>query len=290
MTIFLQTPVFKRYSAKIRIPRPMNTAIDSTSQPPDLLRLGICPQCEYSLEGLPSEGICPECGRPYDQSITIVHCLGPMSQGLQGSLTRAILISLATVTFSALRLFFPTHSGRPIFSLVAGFSIVMLILGWIDRLTSPRRGQWLLWMSPLGIGLQREFDPDSLLAKLRLAIPITYWIAFAFLAFWPVSGQMSSWISLLMAIVFAVCIFLVRYAIRPRLALPPDGHRPGLIAWDQLQRLRFERYTDTRCRLTATHLSWLRRDRTIDVFIEGSHEFLLQFRARLRQYSAHPNI
>jgi hypothetical protein len=32
-----------------------------------------CPRCDYDLRGLPPEGICPECGRPYDQKSIILH-------------------------------------------------------------------------------------------------------------------------------------------------------------------------------------------------------------------------
>jgi hypothetical protein len=33
----------------------------------------MCPACGYSLEGLPAEGICPECGGRYDQAAIILH-------------------------------------------------------------------------------------------------------------------------------------------------------------------------------------------------------------------------
>src|SRR5690242_21157814 len=31
----------------------------------------ICPRCDYDLRGLPPEGTCPECGRPYDRETII---------------------------------------------------------------------------------------------------------------------------------------------------------------------------------------------------------------------------
>ena len=50
-----------------------------TSAPsPDPLRLSNCPGCGYALEGLASEGSCPECGGHYDQSEVVLHgfCAG----------------------------------------------------------------------------------------------------------------------------------------------------------------------------------------------------------------------
>jgi hypothetical protein len=48
----------------------------NTSTHPDSLRLTTCPRCGYSLEGLPDDGVCPECGAPYDQSEVVLHGYG----------------------------------------------------------------------------------------------------------------------------------------------------------------------------------------------------------------------
>lgn len=39
----------------------------------NVLRLDVCPGCAYQLEGLPPEGVCPECGRAYDQKTVILY-------------------------------------------------------------------------------------------------------------------------------------------------------------------------------------------------------------------------
>jgi hypothetical protein len=45
-------------------------AADEASDP---LRLSECPTCRYSLQGLPAEGVCPECGSPYDQATVVLY-------------------------------------------------------------------------------------------------------------------------------------------------------------------------------------------------------------------------
>ena len=42
----------------------------------DPLCLEVCPACGYSLQGLPDEGVCPECGQKYNQSVVVLHGWG----------------------------------------------------------------------------------------------------------------------------------------------------------------------------------------------------------------------
>ena len=41
--------------------------------PVNSLPLDVCPGCAYQLQGLPPEGVCPECGRPYDQNVVFLY-------------------------------------------------------------------------------------------------------------------------------------------------------------------------------------------------------------------------
>jgi hypothetical protein len=43
-------------------------------------RLKNCPRCEYSLEGLPLQGACPECGRDYDSDSIFLYGYGTGSK------------------------------------------------------------------------------------------------------------------------------------------------------------------------------------------------------------------
>ena len=53
-------------------PQPPDSGSDPAPPLPiDLVRIGVCPCCEYDLKGLPLNGKCPECGTEY-QAETIL--------------------------------------------------------------------------------------------------------------------------------------------------------------------------------------------------------------------------
>jgi hypothetical protein len=61
-------------------------ATNTTSPTVDALRLETCPSCGYLLQGLPPEGVCPECGQRYDQHEVI---LQGWARGLHASIANA---------------------------------------------------------------------------------------------------------------------------------------------------------------------------------------------------------
>src|SRR4051812_42878063 len=75
-------------------------AIAAESRGDDVRFVDICPQCGYSLIGSPDEGICPECGQAYDQSLIILHgdARGKMATLTNGA-TKSFLLKLAAPTF-----------------------------------------------------------------------------------------------------------------------------------------------------------------------------------------------
>lgn len=64
-----------------------------------LLRLTACPSCGYSLEALPLEGRCPECGAEYDQRTVVLHGWGAGFQADVATARPAVVV--AWVAFGA---------------------------------------------------------------------------------------------------------------------------------------------------------------------------------------------
>lgn len=43
----------------------------ASPRPMDVIRIGVCPRCEYDLKGLSFAGKCPECGTAYDEDVLL---------------------------------------------------------------------------------------------------------------------------------------------------------------------------------------------------------------------------
>ena len=115
----------------------------------DILRLAICPNCDYSLESLPPEGICPECGRPYDQKFVI------LTSADRGTLATALRwmpwIAIVVIVFIPAI----AHGGLLRGNLMMiGYGLAVLLIAGTQayaRLFSSRKQRQQLWMSADGV-------------------------------------------------------------------------------------------------------------------------------------------
>lgn len=72
----------------------------------DALHLDVCPGCAYQLQGLPPEGVCPECGRAYDQRVVILYGWATGSKADAGNAKpwHAAALAAAPLVYCTLRL------------------------------------------------------------------------------------------------------------------------------------------------------------------------------------------
>ena len=251
----------------------------------DLLRLENCPQCEYSLTGLPDEGICPECGWAYDRGAVIVRCQGPGGFRWPSWLL-VVLGALAAGTASTALIMFPQSLLRltqmvVVFAILAGFCAVTLV----ERALSPRKGDWLLWITPAGIGVQSDFDPDSILAHVRRLFAAFFLPVFVMTGFVPMvsQGQGRMWyVGVIMMIAYGLGFFWFMRKVQPRPGIPASGARPALFAWNAVTDLRIDRNKSGRYRLLVTRSSRIAKKQPIlAVSFESSDERMTHIRKRI---------
>jgi hypothetical protein len=265
----------------------MTIAADPAS-PADPLRLRSCPQCEYALEGLPDEGVCPECGFRYDRSIIIVRCQGRDVSRLNTSVLGAVTILGGSAVVAILLLrprFFEAFTQMLV---MLGFFAVLCAIAWLDRVTSPRAGAWLLWVAPEGIGLQTEFDPDSLVARLRKAVTLAMMPLYSIAGFIPMIAHGGPYwlVFLAAALAFGFLMFGLQVAMLAKPTVPASNPRPALYDWGTVSRIELTEKKAGRYRIFATNRSWISKNlRLIDAMFEGPPELAEQLRQRITQFS-----
>jgi hypothetical protein len=123
---------------------------------PECLKTSICPDCGYSLLGLPARSKCPECGRSYNDLEVIIH--GDSKSGsclIRSVATVAIIVALFVIQ--------PSHSQRQLwYGLI--FVVLALLLGrrFFYRWFSHRPARFQIRLSHRGCAQYSNFvEPDT---------------------------------------------------------------------------------------------------------------------------------
>jgi hypothetical protein len=107
---------------------------------PTTLPLEACPGCDYALAGLPAEGVCPECGRAYDQETIVLYGrAGGAHANLANSTKRLLVVQIVSIGFILACVWFVRY-GRQWWWILAAFAAVAYFSAVIARRRAGRRG------------------------------------------------------------------------------------------------------------------------------------------------------
>ncbi len=123
------------------------------------LKMNQCPKCDYTLEGLPEDYVCPECGLEYHGDTTFVRLSSPSS--------RWIVLLLGAILFAWGMWQHPPGtgiSGRMVILPLLMFLFLATLLRWIARVH--RRGNEVFVIDRDGIRLTTD-DSGAKVFALR---------------------------------------------------------------------------------------------------------------------------
>jgi hypothetical protein len=144
------------------------------------LRLLRCPRCEYSLEGLPGTGACPECGGTYSEDEIILFGWS-VSHRKQGSIFDVVVWLCAAISIAATM---STLARSRAFAVVLVFFLLIFVASWFHmrKLKSGNAGVLQLRLTRDGYGV-RLGNGEVLLNPWRAGIRViaTRWGANRFL-------------------------------------------------------------------------------------------------------------
>jgi hypothetical protein len=204
----------------------------------DLWRLSACPGCDFSLSTRPPQGVCPECGRAYDQRFIVLVGAGRGEFGAVpggGGNWRGFVVAGVAV---AILLFMwasgprAVQPGMLIWPVVA---VLMLALHGYVRLFAARDTRMQLWLSPDGAN-QIASTPEARYAAVIAAYAVPLLLPLAMTL--PIADRIG-WrrpITLLLLAAAVVTSAAVMWRVRRRLRaddLPPDGP-PPLWPWSRV--------------------------------------------------------
>lgn len=162
---------------------PPRAGVDAALTPWGFPRLQTCPECEYSLAGLPAPHRCPECGFEYDEFACEWENRSYRSQWLGGLASILVLLGF---------LWYARGSGISALSLFAGFCLLVTSLSVLVLWRLSKR-RCFVALTPDGIRVRNPTGDSGLIPweGVRLATGFAWGISWGPRLLYP--GSLSLW-------------------------------------------------------------------------------------------------
>jgi hypothetical protein len=257
--------------------------VDATS--PDFWKLTLCPRCDYSLQGLPDSGVCPECGESYCQDFIILRgkpiLLGDYPNGLR--ITSPIRISTGLLFIVLLAA--TARTANPWLMTVLVIATLTTTFRGVVWFSQPRRGEALIWMGRQGVAQQALLERGSLAARLQIAVKVCTHILFPAIVMFllvaafrldrglrshdpfPESNVICGLVFALPTLAIAGLNYLGQ---RRRVTYRGQGIRPGLLRWTAYRAIEIQPLGDRQYQLKTTRFFATRMSEMIHIEFTAS--------------------
>jgi len=263
-----------------------------------------CPQCDYALEGLPEQGVCPECGTSYDRNNLVLRGL-PMGP-FQSIFSARRYTVRAWMGFALLLVYLYFMLGvrwylNPVFIVMSVYLGLLFMIDLFIRMNSIRDDVAIVWVCDEGIGQACEGDPSAIASRLRPLMPVLYILLMLFLLM--LSGIMLAMFMVGMSlhrhwsfpVVMVTFMGMTVLALRSRekqlYKYKATSSRPALVEWSEISKITFRALKAERYRLiVATRKRFLGEFVAIDLDLDLTKTGTFQLSNLLRQRAPHATV
>lgn len=227
----------------------------------DPLRLTVCPECGYSLKGLPSEGVCPECGERYDQQFVVV--FGENAEGdASGPFAHVgtlVILGAAVAVWLYFSLLRGGGWGAPL-AVVMIFGAGLIAIRVLKRTTFNRSVLFQIWLNEHGYAKRRPELGGAALERVE-----RYWVIGTFAAYlFAVYINRKNPDTLGDAVALGVMISVIASTVprnawskRRRMIRTGDARVPRLVRWDRNDNIDVKPISDTAAHLRIVCRSYI---------------------------------
>lgn len=219
----------------------------------EFLRLKTCPNCQYSLETLPPEGTCPECGRSYDQEFIIFSGIARGHHGSRFGRTWrgktanviAIIVLFWLVTTGPVSL---SRNPNAIAWLIFGAAYIAFQL--YSRLFSPHDPIPQLWIGRTGIAQVLSTAEGRQAQRAESFFRVFYLPIFGTL----LMADLHHSLRLFAAIMIPIWLFAAAVAVRNWKSwgrIDATNYIPRVWPWSRIQTFAVSPLSHDRCRIRA---------------------------------------